>query len=825
MEINGEKSLLMANYMSSMKKFHLIFSTLLAMFALQTALSTLSAQVIVRTADNNIYLLPINKIDSITFETVIENTGIGTFQVSDDKYVHFASGNLQYTISTNTWTFASEQYEYIGTDNVSGGTASSSEKTGTVLADKIDLFGWSGDTGSAAWGISSSNSDNDIVSVYGGDFAEWGTNIGDGKTYRTLTASEWSYLLGSRTNAAAKRGFATITLNSTTTVAGFVLLPEDWTLPSSCSFTPSIAAYTDNAYTLTQWQAMEDAGAVFLPAAGCRNGLRTYLVQSDGNYWSATANSTTAASYMIFAANTARVLGAYQRFYGRSVRLVQDIAYTISLSAVNHGNLSANKTTCAAGETVTLTLTPDAANGYIYTKGSLSVTYTDADGSTQTVATTKQTDGTCTFTMPSAAVTVSATFGKYTVGKFLTSDGGYLVFASGNLRCKGLTTADTTWFFAEHQYDYLGTSNLSSSKLANEIDLFEWSNASGPAYGISISTSCGNGEFVDWGKNAIGRDTANTWRTPTNAEWAYMIGSTRSTLYGCARIALDDAATTYANGLLFLPDNWECPDGITFTKTTNSYTTNTYTLTEWQLIEDAGAVFLPAGGMIDNDKTAYISCANSYGNYWSSTKYSTTHAYCLHFGNKSSWVLSITYGNRRYGRSVRLVKAYYYVTIPATPTHGTLTVDKTEGLRGEKVTLTTTPETGYVLKDGYPKVTLTDGTEQTLTPVTGEDGTYTFIMPDGAVTVSAEFEQTYTINLPTSVEHGKITADKATGVKGETVTLTVTPDSGYEIDGEVTITYTDDDGNEQIITATKGEGTTYTFIMPEAEVNVSAAFK
>lgn len=81
------------------------------------------------------------------------------FSVSATKLVRFSPGNLQYTRSTDTWSFAEHQYDMIGTDNVVGGIAAISTeygyyKEGSAVADKIDLFGWSGNTGSAEWGIS-----------------------------------------------------------------------------------------------------------------------------------------------------------------------------------------------------------------------------------------------------------------------------------------------------------------------------------------------------------------------------------------------------------------------------------------------------------------------------------------------------------------------------------------------------------------------------------------------------------------------------------------------------------------------------------------------
>ncbi len=64
------------------------------------------------------------------------------------KQVVFSQGNLQCTLSATdtTWSFAEYQTEMLGGDNISGSS----------LADKIDLFGWSGSTGTAKWGISTS---------------------------------------------------------------------------------------------------------------------------------------------------------------------------------------------------------------------------------------------------------------------------------------------------------------------------------------------------------------------------------------------------------------------------------------------------------------------------------------------------------------------------------------------------------------------------------------------------------------------------------------------------------------------------------------------
>ena len=68
-------------------------------------------------------------------------------------------------------------------------------------------------------------------------------------------------------------------------------------------------------------------------------------------------------------------------------------------------------------------------------------------------------------------------------------------------------------------------------------------------------------------------------------------------------------------------------------------------------------------------------------------------------------------------------------------------------------------------------------------------------------------------------EHGRVTSNRTNAGSGGTVTLTVTPDSGYALDA---LTVTDSQGNAVRLTA-QGGGK-YTFIMPGRAVTVKAAF-
>lgn len=85
----------------------------------------------------------------------------------------------------------------------------------------------------------------------------------------------------------------------------------------------------------------------------------------------------------------------------------------------------------------------------------------------------------------------------------------------------------------------------------------------------------------------------------------------------------------------------------------------------------------------------------------------------------------------------------------------------------------------------------------------------------GGGTVAKE----YTVTLPTDLVNGKVAADKSSAAKGETVTITVTPDNGYELEQ---ISVTDQKGHS-VDLKDLGNGK-YSFTMPASAVTVEAAF-
>lgn len=251
---------------------------------------------------------------SFTTQTQIEKPTSPYFSVSQTKYITFSPGNLQYHPANNEWRFAPSQLDYIGDAN---------SNCSSTYNGWLDLFGYS--TSSSNFGVSTSTSDSD----YSGSFVDWGTNkIGADapNTWRTLTYNEWDYVLFDRPNASSLRGVAQVN-----GVNGLILLPDNWTCPSGVTFKSgfhseeSVEAYGQyQAFSADQWSKLEDAGAVFLPAAGRRVGWRVYDVQYGGYYGSATGDGSYLALRLDFDSGAANMY--YCDCYGgQSVRLVKDL--------------------------------------------------------------------------------------------------------------------------------------------------------------------------------------------------------------------------------------------------------------------------------------------------------------------------------------------------------------------------------------------------------------------------------------------------------------------------------------------------------------------
>lgn len=255
----------------------------------------------------------------------------GLFSVSYNKQVWFSMGNLQYLATTDTWRFTENQEMYAGSDN--NGMQEDWNKW-------IDLFGWGtsnynhGANNYRPWSTSSVYSN---YYAYGQPeyhlyeqtgMAEWGYNaISNGGNeenmgWRTLTYLEWNYLLNERQTTSGVR-YAKAKVNG---VCGLIILPDNWNISvhNFTLFNSQNASFGSNTLDASQWEAVENAGAVFLPAGGSRYGREISNVGSVAYYWSSSNKDGGSEAYYLYVGTSEVTMKKVERCFGRIVRLVFD---------------------------------------------------------------------------------------------------------------------------------------------------------------------------------------------------------------------------------------------------------------------------------------------------------------------------------------------------------------------------------------------------------------------------------------------------------------------------------------------------------------------
>ncbi|MED9995282.1 MAG: hypothetical protein UFP03_00620 [Paludibacteraceae bacterium] len=232
---------------------------------------------------------------------------------------------------------------------------------------------------------------------------------------------------------------------------------------------------------------------------------------------------------------------------------------------------------------------------------------------------------------------------------FSVSETKTVIFSPGNLQYHA---ANNEWRFAPSQLDYIGEDNAKISATYNGwIDLFGWGTGDNPTKVIINYDDYLT--FVDWGENKIGSYSPNTWRTLEFDEWLYLLNKrpNASNLKGIANV-------NGVNGLVLLPDTWQCPNDVVFKPgfynddSSKEYYSKHQTISasDWSKLEISGAVFLPAAGTRHNVNVTQVM---SYGRYWSSTGGYSNYAGFCHFYSSLAAALR---NHRYYGNSVRLVK-------------------------------------------------------------------------------------------------------------------------------------------------------------------------
>ena len=628
----------------------------------------------------------------------------GLFSLGENRQVYFSQGNLQYIGSASNpyWKFADHQWDFLG-DNGQGSSASNVNR---------DLFGWgtSGYNHGAAcyqpWSISENASDyyaygsltNDLFDQTGK--ADWGYNaISNGgnvtNRWRTPTSEEWKYVFDTRITESGYR-FAKGKVNN---VNGVILLPDDWRPGYYPLFAINQvrATYDVNVIGASEWSALEQHGAVFLPAAGERYGSSLtfgtgYYAAGFGSYWASDHMNSNEAMDLYFYEYNVFPLYGVDRSDGLSVRLV----------GLPEGELPQ----VATSYVTDITATTAICGGHVLYDGGMPLLDRGVCWSLSHDPTLDDYHGSCgtgegafslevsvypntTYYVRAYATNllgtsygdeVSFTTGQGTSGTpegvidgiFSVGEGSQVYFSRGNLQYIG-SAATPYWKFAENQWDYLGDNGQGSGSETADRDLFAWGtsgydhgaycyqpwstsmaynyyNVYG-GYGYNLYDQTGQ---ADWGYNPIsnGGNTENTWHTPTLEEWDYVF-NTRNTVSG---VRYAKAKVNGVNGVILLPDAWET--SIYTLSNVNQggvqFTSNVINASDWYGLEQHGAVFLPAAG---GRYGTSVGGMEEEGCYWSSSCSGSTGAYQVWF---YQWSLDPTDGHgRSFCKSVRLIRSIH----------------------------------------------------------------------------------------------------------------------------------------------------------------------
>jgi len=272
----------------------------------------------------------------------------GLFTVNNGgTQVYFSKGNLQCHINTScaptpengvTWRFANQQYDALRTGGANGTMGSA--------AGWIDFFCWSGNTGTAPFGIASS----DYYPQFTGGFRDWGENeIYNGEftdpanTWRTLSSGEFNHLINERSsvtvNGVANARYVKCRMVDENTY-GILIFPDNWVPgkePSSAILSKFTAgninvSYSQNTNDIStavfiteqEFISLQKAGCVFLVGASHRlgTGVRTDNICY---YWTRDLGSTQFSALAFYAAPASvQTASANNRGYAFSVRLVRN---------------------------------------------------------------------------------------------------------------------------------------------------------------------------------------------------------------------------------------------------------------------------------------------------------------------------------------------------------------------------------------------------------------------------------------------------------------------------------------------------------------------
>ena len=237
-----------------------------------------------------------------------------------------------------------------------------------------------------------------------------------------------------------------------------------------------------------------------------------------------------------------------------------------------------------------------------------------------------------------------------------------------------------------------------------------------------------------------------------------------------------------------------------------------------------------------NRATMYISgAASGQSNYLCTFDSIKTANRTIRYEYATNSFKIINYNNNSDERVwlYKLAESYHNISTVCTPPEGgSITVSKTSAEAGETVTFSVATNEGYNFNG--VTVTYTDGSTGTIAITENTDGTYSFEMPDNAVTITANFDvlpEPYNI-IPNCVPeqggymniNGHGNNETTSSLPGSTVNFEVHTNWGYRISSVTAVNSTTGETVDLTLTGSSDAGNNYTFTMPVGEVHITAKF-
>ena len=250
----------------------------------------------------------------------------------------------------------------------------------------------------------------------------------------------------------------------------------------------------------------------------------------------------------------------------------------------------------------------------------------------------------------------------------VNGEGKQVVFSKANL---SYVIADGEWRFLDEQYTYVEVSGQISANYADRelVTLFGWGTSGYNhgavcyepyltdgnyenyyAYGDANCNLYDHDGRADWGYNIItnGGGANKQWRTMNNDEWYYIMHDRPDASTKYARLTINKT-----KGYVIFPDVWDWSVSDQYDLVYGSSSTwkaNKLTYEQWQVMEDAGAVFITSSGSRANTNVMY---QGSSSDVWSSSAFRDYAAYSERFDYYGLYLGDVR--GQHVGIAVRLV--------------------------------------------------------------------------------------------------------------------------------------------------------------------------